>query len=294
MALYQAKAEERGSFRFFEPEMSVRAYQRRMLEADLRRALENRELELFYQPQIDIASNQICGFEALLRWRHQEHGLIQPLDFIGVAEEIGLIVPIGDWVLRQACAQAAAWPTTVRIAVNLSPVQFKYPGLYDSVFSALEISGLPPHRLELEITESVILLDSEANLTLLHRLRKLGVQISLDDFGTGYSSLSYLRSFPFTKIKIDRSFVRDIETNPGCLAIVRAVSRLAIDLGMRTTAEGVETLRQLDQLRHEGCNEAQGYLFSPPVPVSAASLLLNPTTQMYDAAKLSSSNHTAG
>ena len=275
LALYQAKSNERGSVQFFEPAMSIRAKQRHTLEADLHRALEAGEFELYYQPQIELASNKVCGFEALLRWNHPARGLVGPFEFIQVAEEIGLIVPIGEWVLRQACMQAARWPGSIKMAVNLSPVQFKHKGLFQTVLSALSFSGLPPERLELEITESVILLDSEANLALLHQVRMLGVQVSLDDFGTGYSSLSYLRSFPFTKIKIDRSFVRDLDVNPGCLAIVRAVARLACDLGMKTIAEGIETRGQLEQLQSAGCDEGQGFLFSRPVPSREATSLLD-------------------
>ena len=266
LALYQAKTEKKGAIRFFEYGMNARAQQRKMLEADLRRALDAESFELHYQPMIDLASGEVCGFEALIRWNHPERGLVGPLDFIAVAEEIGLIIPIGKWVLREACKQAALWPHSVKVAVNLSPVQFKSDRLFQDVVAALSSSGLSPHRLELEITESVILMDSKVNLELLKKMRTLGVQISLDDFGTGYSSLSYLRLFPFNKIKIDRSFVGDLEANPDCLAIIRAVSRLASDLGMKTIAEGIETQWQLDQLRAEGCHEGQGYLFSRPVP----------------------------
>ena len=273
-ALYQAKAEQRGSVRFFEPAMSVLAQQRQTLESDLHRALAKGEFELYYQPQIELASNEICGFEALLRWNHPTRGAVEPIDFVGVAEEIGLIVPIGEWVLRQACMQAAQWPGSIKVAVNLSPVQFRHSGLLQTVVSALSFSSLSPRKLELEITESVILIDSEANLALLHQIRTHGVQVSLDDFGTGCSSLSYLRSFPFTKIKIDRSFVRDLDINPGCLAIVRAVARLASDLGMKTIAEGIETREQLDRLRVEGCDEGQGFLFSRPVSARDAMSLL--------------------
>ncbi len=274
LALYQAKAEARGGIQFFEPAMNVRAQQRRQLETDLRRALEIGEFQLYYQPLVDLEHLEICGFEALLRWRHPDRGMVPPLEFIPLAEELGLVLPIGEWALRQACAQAALWPPSIKIAVNLSPVQFRDGRLFETVTSALACSGLSPERLELEITEFVVLLDSEANLALLHRLRGLGVQISLDDFGTGYSSLSYLRSFPFTKIKIDRSFVHDLEDHRGCLAIIRAVSRLASDLGMQTTAEGIETKRQLEQLRAEGCHQGQGFLFSPPVPANAVRQLI--------------------
>jgi len=274
LALYQAKAEKKGAIRFFESEMNARVQQRKTLEADLRHALDAESFELYYQPMIDLASSEVCGFEALIRWNHPERGLISPLEFIAVAEEIGLIIPIGKWVLREACRQAALWPRSVKVAVNLSPVQFKSDRLFQDVVEALSSSGLSPQRLELEITESVILMDSKANLELLKQMRTLGVQISLDDFGTGYSSLSYLRLFPFNKIKIDRSFVGDLEANPDCLAIIRAVSRLASDLGMKTVAEGIEIQWQLDQLRAEGCHEGQGYLFSRPVPADQTISLL--------------------
>ena len=276
-ALYRAKTEQRGSVLFFEPAMSILAQQRSKLEADLHRALATGEFEMYYQPKVELASNEIIGFEALLRWNHPTRGIVEPIDFVRVAEEIGLIVPIGEWALRQACIQASRWPGSIKVAVNLSPVQFKHTGLLQTILSALSTSGLPPERLELEITESVILLDSEANLSLLHQIRMHGVQVSLDDFGTGYSSLSYLRSFPFTKIKIDRSFVRDLDVNPGCLSIIRAVSRLASDLGMTTIAEGIESQGQLELLRAAGCDEGQGFLFSRPVTSrEAASLLWYP------------------
>lgn len=274
LALYQAKTEERGGVRFFEPVMNVRAQQRHQLEIDLRQALEADSFELHFQPLVQLESAAILGFEALLRWHHPRRGLVSPGEFIPVAEELGLIVDIGDWVLREACMQAARWPAHIKVAINLSPIQFRDGHLFDSVGSALASSGLASERLELEITESVLLLDNEANLALLHRLRDLGVQISLDDFGIGYSSLSYLRSFPFTKIKIDRSFVRDLGQNWECLAIVRAVLRLAADPGMKTIAEGIETIHQMEWLRREGCQEGQGFLFSPAVPVSRADLLI--------------------
>ena len=279
IALYQAKAEQRGAIRFFEPEMNARMQLRVALEADLRRALEAESFELYYQPLIDLASNAICGFEALIRWNHPERGLVGPLEFIAVAEEMGLIIPIGQWVLREACKQAALWPSSVKVAVNLSPVQFKSDRLFQDVMMALSSSGLSPRRLELEITESVILMDSKSNLELLNQLRALGVQISLDDFGTGYSSLTYLRLFPFNNIKIDRSFVGDLGANPGCLPIIRAVTRLASDLGMETIAEGIETQQQLDQLRGEGCHQGQGYLFSRPVPANQTLSLIGLSRQ---------------
>jgi len=266
MALYRAKADGRGVFRFFEPEMDAKMQARRTLEIDLRKALAEGEFELFYQPLVNLASNEVSGFEALLRWNHPTRGLVPPSEFIPIAEEMGLIVPSGERILRQACAEAAGWPDDIKVAVNLSPVQFKSKTLALAVTSALASSGLPPHRLELEITESVLLQDNEATLTTLHQLRQLGVRISMDDFGTGYSSLSYLRSFPFDKIKIDQSFVRDLSGKEDSLAIIRAVAGLGRNLGMATTAEGVETREQLGYLRQEGCTEVQGYLFSRPLP----------------------------
>jgi EAL domain-containing protein (putative c-di-GMP-specific phosphodiesterase class I) len=244
------------------------------VELDLRRALVNREFELFYQPLVNLGTNQVSGFEALLRWRHGERGMVPPAQFIPLAEEIGLIVPLGEWVLRQACSEAATWPGDVKVAVNLSPAQFKSRNLVAAVLTALAYSRLPADRLELEITESVLLSENEANLDTLHRLRDLGVRISLDDFGTGYSSLSYLRSFPFDKIKIDQSFVRELAERPDCMAIIRAIAGLGASLGIATTAEGVETREQLDRLRAEGCTEVQGYLFSPPQPAAEVQRLL--------------------
>lgn len=265
-ALYRAKADGRGVYRFFAPEMDARLQTRRMMELGLRRALALGEFELFYQPLLDLKTNRVSGFEALLRWRHPERGLIPPSDFIPVAEEIGLIVPIGDWVLRHACAHAGSWPIPVRVAVNVSAVQFKSARLVETVAEALAGAGLPADRLELEITESVLLQDNEATLSVLHRLRAMGVRISMDDFGTGYSSLSYLRSFPFDKIKIDRSFVQNLSQGDSAPAIVRAITGLGGSLGMGTTAEGVETQEQLSSLRAQGCTEVQGYLVSPPRP----------------------------
>jgi diguanylate cyclase (GGDEF)-like protein len=269
MALYRAKTDGRGLYRFFETEMDARMQARRTLELDLRAALLKCEFEVFYQPLIDLQSNSVCGFEALLRWNHPTRGLVSPCEFIPLAEELGLIVPLGEWVLRQACCEAVKWPSNIKVAVNLSPAQFKSKGLVLAVTAALAASGLSPRRLELEITESVLLLESESTLATLHELRDLGVRISMDDFGTGYSSLSYLRSFPFDKIKIDQSFVRDLSEKQGSIAIVRAVSGLGRNLGMATTAEGVETEEQLGQLRGEGCTEVQGYLFSKPMPATS-------------------------
>jgi diguanylate cyclase (GGDEF)-like protein len=266
LALYRAKADGRGIFHFFEVGMDARAQARRLLEVDLRGALLRSEFVVYYQPIQDLKAGQVTGFEALVRWNHPLRGLIAPLKFIPVAEETGLIVPIGDWVLRTACQDAAGWSQDVSVAVNLSPAQFKNRNLVPSVVSALDISGLAARRLELEITESVLLHDSEVTLATLHKLRALGVQISMDDFGTGYSSLSYLRSFPFDKIKIDRSFVSELASRDDSMAIVRAVTGLGKSLGISTTAEGVETDEQLALLRSEGCTQVQGYLFSPPRP----------------------------
>jgi diguanylate cyclase (GGDEF)-like protein/PAS domain S-box-containing protein len=266
VALYRAKTDGRGTWRFFEAEMDARLQARRMLELDLREALGKNELDLFYQPLYDLDRNLISGFEALLRWRHPKRGFVSPAEFIPVAEEIGLIDTLGEWVLHRACSEAMNWPTSVKVAVNVSPAQFKTTRLVPAVTQALEASGFPAERLELEITESVLLANSGATLATLHALRKLGLRFSLDDFGTGYSSLSYLRSFPFDKIKIDQSFIRDVAATDGASTIVRAIIDLSRSLGMRSTAEGVETEEQLARLRMEGCNEVQGYLFSRPVP----------------------------
>jgi diguanylate cyclase (GGDEF)-like protein len=267
LALYRAKLDGRGVYRFFEAEMDARVQARRLLELDLRGALANKEFALHYQPVIQLDHGEVTGLEALLRWFHPRRGPVSPADFIPLAEETGLIVPIGEWVVRQACKDATAWPDHVRVAVNISPVQFKNASLVPTITSALAWSGLPANRLELEITESVLLQDTEATFATLHQLRTLGVHVSMDDFGTGYSSLSYLRRFPFDKIKIDQSFVRDIGNNKQSLAIIQAVTNLGATLGMATTAEGVETRDQLDQLRAHGCTEVQGYYFSKPKPI---------------------------
>jgi predicted signal transduction protein with EAL and GGDEF domain len=274
MALYRAKADGRGMYRFFEPEMDARMQARRTLELDLRKAIANGEFELFYQPLVNVGTGYVSGFEALIRWRHPQRGLLQPADFIPLAEETGLIVPLGEWVLRQACAEASTWPPDVKVAVNLSPVQFKSKNLVAAVMAALAASGLSPSRLELEITESVLLHESDDTLAMLHQLRDLGLRISMDDFGTGYCSLSYLRKFPFDKIKIDQSFIRDMSDRDDCLAIVRAVTAMGAGLGIVTTAEGVETSEQLERLRSEGCMEVQGYFFSPPRPAAEVRGLL--------------------
>jgi diguanylate cyclase (GGDEF)-like protein len=266
LAMYRAKADGRGTYRFFEPEMDARAQARRQLELDLRHALMAGGFALHYQPLVDLRTNDIVVFEALLRWSHPQRGAMAPDQFIPVAEETGLIVPIGEWALRRACTDAATWPGNTRVAVNLSPIQFRNGNLVSAVIGALSASQLPAHRLELEITESVLLERTEANLAILRRLRALGVKVSMDDFGTGYSSLSYLRSFEFDKIKIDRSFVRDITNHAESRAIVRAIAAMGVSLGMTTVAEGVETTEQLRYLEAEGCMEIQGYLVSPPVP----------------------------
>jgi diguanylate cyclase (GGDEF)-like protein/PAS domain S-box-containing protein len=268
MALYRAKGDGRGAFHFFEKAMDEQLQARRGLELDLRRALQAGEFEVHYQPLYNLGDDRVTGFEALARWRHPERGMVSPADFIPLAEEIGLIAPLGEWVLRTACSEAAGWPDHVRVAVNLSPAQFRDRTLVSSVVSALAMSGLPAERLELEITESVLLQDNAANLKVLHDLKALGVRISMDDFGTGYSSLSYLRSFPFDKIKIDQTFVRDILKDSDALAIIRAVLDLGASLGIVTTAEGVETREQLDALRLHGCAEIQGYYISRPSPAS--------------------------
>lgn len=275
MALYRAKDDGRGVMRFFEQQMDARVQARRALESDLRQALVKNEFELHYQPLVNLSTNDISGFEALIRWNHPKRGQVPPGDFIQLAEEIGLIGPIGEWVLHQACLEAMAWPSTVKVAVNLSPVQFRNKSLAAAVVDALERSGLAPSRLELEITETVMLQDTEHTITLLQELRELGVRISMDDFGTGYSSLSYLRRFPFDKIKIDQSFVYDLDNGKDALAIIRAVTGLSSNLGMVTTAEGVETTKQLETLRSEGCTEVQGYLFSPPRPACEINELLS-------------------
>jgi diguanylate cyclase (GGDEF)-like protein/PAS domain S-box-containing protein len=274
MALYRAKEDGRGAYRFFEPDMDARMQVRRALELDLRKAVALEEFELYYQPIVDLATNKVSCFEALLRWRHPQRGMVTPDNFIPVAEEIGLLGTMGAWVLKKACAEAIQWPQDILVAVNLSPAQFKTGTLVLDVIAALGASGLAANRLELEITESVLLQNTDATMSTLRQLRDLGVRIAMDDFGTGYSSLGYLQKFPFDKIKIDRSFVRDVIDKPESIAIVRAVTGLGRTLGMTTTAEGVETADQLEQLRREGCAEVQGYLFSRPKPAHELGALL--------------------
>jgi diguanylate cyclase (GGDEF)-like protein len=267
LALYRAKGDGRGTFRFFKPAMDEQMQTRRVMEQDLRKALAAGEFELYYQPVVSLESNKISGFEALIRWNHPEKGLVAPAAFIPLAEEVGFIVPLGEWVIRQACITAAQWPDHLQVAVNISAAQFRGSGLMQVIMNALATSGLHPTRLEIEITETVLLQDKEATLAVLHRLRALGIRIAMDDFGTGYSSLTYLQCFPFDKIKIDRSFVKDVADTAGSLNIVRAVAALANGMGMAATAEGVETKEQLDRITAEGCTEMQGYLFSRPLPV---------------------------
>jgi diguanylate cyclase (GGDEF)-like protein len=266
LALYRAKSSGRRAYRFFEAKMDSELRLRRELEIDLRQALLRDEFELHYQPVIDAATRIPDGAEALVRWRHPARGMIPPDRFIALAEETGLIVPLGEWILLSACMQAAVWPEHIRLAVNLSPVQFRNFDLVKVVRSALEASGLPPARLELEITESVLLQKSVGAIDMLHEIKKLGVGIVLDDFGTGYSSLSYLRMFPFDKIKIDRSFITEMAVRDDCAAIVAAITGLARSLEIETTAEGVETAEQFALLRAAGCTHAQGYLLGRPCP----------------------------
>jgi diguanylate cyclase (GGDEF)-like protein len=265
LALYAAKAGGRNRYSFFETGMDEAARHRRQIEMDLRMALSRGQLELHYQPLINIESGQVSSYEALMRWRHPERGAVPPTEFIAIAEETGLIVQLGEWVIHQAVAEMARWPEHVHVAVNLSPSQMHSPSLVSTIVNALAAARAPSHRLELEITESVLMQDSEANLATLRKLRGLGVRIALDDFGTGYSSLNYLRSFPFDKIKIDRCFVEAIDTSEDCRAIVASITGLAKRLGMITTAEGVERREQLAALSLQGCTEAQGFLFSKAV-----------------------------
>ncbi|MCQ0988992.1 putative bifunctional diguanylate cyclase/phosphodiesterase [Jiella marina] len=266
LALYQAKGEGKGRFRFFEEEMDERLQSRKALETDLRKALQHGEMEVHFQPLLDTASREICGYEALLRWTHRDRGPVSPAEFIPIAEDIGLIGTLGEWVLRQACAEAMNWPAHLSVSINLSPVQFRNPALINTIVGALAASGLPAERLELEITESVLLDPDERTTATLHQIKALGVAIAMDDFGTGYSSLASLRSFPFDKIKIDKSFVQELAVRPEALAVVRLIVGLGRDLGMATTAEGVETEEQLACLRTLGCTQVQGFLFARPMP----------------------------
>ena len=275
LALYRAKASGRNAYSFFELAMDTEARSRHALEGDLRKALAQGEFDVYYQTVINVETGANCGAEALIRWIHPDRGMIPPDRFVPLAEEIGLIVPIGEWVLRTACKEAATWPAHLKLAVNLSPAQFKRGNLVATARSALADSGLAPERLEFEITESVLLYQNSSNLDVLRGLKGLGASIVLDDFGTGFSSLSYLRMFPFDTIKIDRSFVGDMEARDDCAAIVSAVTGLSRTLGIKTTAEGVETPEQFALLRAAGCTLAQGFMFSRPCP--AAALEFSPT-----------------
>jgi diguanylate cyclase (GGDEF)-like protein len=273
MAMYAAKSAGRRTWRFFEPSMDAHVRARRQLETDLRRTIADEALEVYYQPCLNLQSNRVTGCEALVRWRHPERGMVSPAEFIPIAEETGLINEIGEWVLIKACEEAATWPDAINVAVNVSPVQFRSGTLALKIIAALAASGLPAHRLELEITEAVLIRDDDAALEILHQLRAIGVRIALDDFGTGYSSLSYLQRFPFDKIKIDRCFVNDL-AEAGGSSIVQAVVNIAAARHMATTAEGVETKRQQELLRGLGCTEMQGYLFSAPKPAEEVRRIL--------------------
>ncbi len=274
LALYRAKHEGKSAYHFFEPALDEAARRRRQLELDLRAAIKDGDFELHFQPLYSLSERRLTGFEALIRWNHPTRGRVNPVEFITLAEETGLIIPIGEWVLREACHQASAWPADVSVAVNVSPKQFAASGISAAVLSALSASGLPPQRLELEITESIFIADVDQTLATLHSLRNLGVRIALDDFGTGYSSLSYLRSFPFDKVKIDKSFVEDLGTSENGHAVIRAITTLAQALGMETLAEGVEDIAQFEVLEREGCQNIQGYLFSRPVAAGEVAGLL--------------------
>jgi len=275
LALYQAKADGKAVYRVFSPLMEQQLQNRRNLEADMRHGIGLGQFEVYYQPQISLKTREIVASEALVRWRHPERGLIQPAEFIPLAEETGFIDILGEWVLQQACRDALNWPGDIRVSVNLSPVQFRQADLVDMVKGVLALTKFDARRLELEITETVFLQDNAANLAVLNRLRSLGLTIALDDFGTGYSSLSYLQRFPFDKLKIDRSFVRDLESRPDSIAIVLSIASLARNLNMLTIAEGVETPTQLDMITKAGCSLSQGNYFSPPIPEVEFRALIN-------------------
>jgi diguanylate cyclase (GGDEF)-like protein len=274
LALHRAKSEGKGTYQFFEAALDDEARRRRQLELDLRQTVREGGFELYFQPLYSMSEQRLKGFEALIRWNHPQRGFVGPAEFIPLAEETGLIVQIGEWVIREACAQAAQWPDDLSVAVNISPRQFSSPVLAQTIIQALGAAGLPPSRLELEITESIFIGNVERTLSVLHGLRSLGVRIALDDFGTGYSSLSYLRSFPFDKLKIDQSFVRDLDSDASAHAIIRAITTLAAALGIETLAEGVELASHMEVLRNEGCDMIQGYLISRPVPASAVAGLV--------------------
>ncbi len=278
MALYWAKADQRGTFRFFEPEMDIRAHARRTLELDLRNALANNAFQVFYQPLFDLKTKRISTCEALVRWPHPLRGMISPAEFIPVAEEMGLIIELGKWVLTEACRTCATWPAEVRVAVNLSANQFRRGNVVKTIQEALAETGLDPSRLEIEITESVLFQDTRATRAILHELRDFGVRISLDDFGTGYSSLSYLQSLPLNKVKIDRSFLEGLETGDRALVLLRGIAKLSAELGLAVTVEGIETAEQLALIAaEESVTEAQGWLFAPALPAKEVRLLLDNT-----------------
>jgi predicted signal transduction protein with EAL and GGDEF domain len=274
LAMFRAKDAGPGRSWRFTPELDRAARERRMIEGDLHHGLAEGEFELYFQPLFDLTSNRFSAFEALVRWNHPKRGLVMPGEFIAIAEDCGLIVPLGEWVLKEACRQAATWPEDIRVAVNFSMVQFQSPGLMNTIVQALAVSGLAPPRLEVEITESLFLEDSGAILQTLRSLKDLGVRIALDDFGTGYSSLSYLRKFPVDKIKIDRSFIIELLHEKEAGAVVRAITQLAAALDMETTAEGVEDPAQVEVLREHGCTNVQGYYFSQPLPADRVLPLL--------------------
>ncbi len=275
LALYRAKAQGRSTLRFFDPEMDMQLQARRALEVDLRKAVAGGEFHVVFQPQINLATNKIVCMEALARWTHPERGPVSPAEFIPVAEETGLIAQLGEWVLREACAEAAHWPAAIRLAVNLSPVQFRNRNLVSTITHALAAARLPAERLEIEITEAMLMQKDDANVAMLHQLRTLGVRIAMDDFGTGYSSLSYLRSFPFDKIKIDQSFIADVELSADSAAIVQTIAALGAALGITTTAEGIETVEQLQLVKLAGCVEGQGYLIGRPAKADEIRNLLH-------------------
>jgi len=274
VALYEVKKAGRGAFRLFQPEMTVRAIERMKVERDLRRALANGEFELHYQPIVSLADDRIVAVEALARWRHPQRGLVPPAEFIPIAEEVGLIDALGEWVVRTACAEAASWPSDARVAVNVSARQFAGRGLVATVIDAVRSAGLRPGRLELEVTESVFLDNSEANLAIMRELTDFGVTLALDDFGAGFSSLGYLQTFSFSRIKIDRAFVAGLPERRESSAIVRAISQLAQTLHIDVTAEGVETSRQMREVQSLGCTEMQGFLFARPCPAAELRRLL--------------------
>jgi diguanylate cyclase (GGDEF)-like protein len=274
LAMYGAKSDGRGVYRIFDPQMDAIVQTRRAMERDMRTALAQGGFSLVFQPLVNLQTKQVTTFEALMRWKRPGCGTVPPSEFIPVAEEMGLIVQLGEWALREACMEAADWPDGIRVSVNLSPLQFAKGNLVATVMNALASSGLPATRLELEITESVLLEKTERNIATLNQLRELGIRISMDDFGTGYSSIGYLRSFPFDKIKIDQAFVRDLLVDEGSMAIVRAIANLGVSFGITTTAEGVETEEQMRCLNLEGCVEVQGYFYSKPVPGSEITDLL--------------------